>query len=146
MVILNFAKKDIAFFVGYPAIMALKAMKRQTLLLSLHWICLYQVGLPSLAANQCAAGGRRGRRVQQQLSHRLWTPPPQLSLAHSSSLLCCNHIPYHVDSTTSNWCGVHGIRLTSCLGHISRGRLMRTPQDKQSRRLLTSERTTIFQF
>ena len=32
-------KKNI-FFVGYPAILALRAMKRQTLLPSLHWIFL----------------------------------------------------------------------------------------------------------
>ena len=39
-VFLNVAKKKTCFFVGYPSIMALRAMKRQTLLPSLHWICL----------------------------------------------------------------------------------------------------------
>ena len=36
----NFAKTNTLFFVGYPAIMTLKAMKRETLLPSLHCICL----------------------------------------------------------------------------------------------------------
>ena len=35
----KFCQKKTLFF-GYPAIMALRAMKRQTLLPSLHWICL----------------------------------------------------------------------------------------------------------
>ena len=35
----NFAK-NVIVFVGYPAILALRAIKRQTLLPSLHWICL----------------------------------------------------------------------------------------------------------
>ena len=38
-VFLNFAKKDIVFC-WVPSHMALRAMKRQTLLPSLHWICL----------------------------------------------------------------------------------------------------------
>ena len=32
--------KKTLFFVGYPSIMALRAMKRQTFLPSVHWICL----------------------------------------------------------------------------------------------------------
>ena len=36
----GFLPKKTLFFVGYPAILALRAMKRQTLLPSLHWICL----------------------------------------------------------------------------------------------------------
>ena len=38
-VFLNIAKKTL-FFVGYPAILALRAMKRQIQLPSLPWICL----------------------------------------------------------------------------------------------------------
>ena len=34
------SKLDYGCIVGYPAILALRAMKRQTLLPSLHWICL----------------------------------------------------------------------------------------------------------
>ena len=39
-VFFNFAQKKTLVFVAYPATLALWAMKRQTLLSSLHWICL----------------------------------------------------------------------------------------------------------
>ena len=71
--LLKFCQKRNDSFVEYPAILALGAMKRQTLLSSLHWICLitrsvHHIIILNVSANIFFAFGKMIRMMRSRTS------------------------------------------------------------------------------
>ena len=91
----KFCNKKTLFFVGYPAILALRAMKMQTFLPSLHWICLvprlvYHIMILNIVSTNISfplgkMTGMVRSRTSFILSSHSWeigSPPTGVSVIH----------------------------------------------------------------